>query len=445
MFNIILVFLLTFMVWLAPDSHHTAWAQDRPARQEMEEVMAYVYQNNPSLYAAREELRSTEELYPQARAGWLPSVTGEASLYATDIDSSNFSSGDGATTKDLNLSVDQPIWRGGRTFAETDKAKALIRAGDATLRQAEQDTLYNVAEAYMNVLRDRQLFVAYRRNEELLRRELDMAQDRHRMGDLTTTDVEQTKARYAKAQSLRIQAARELYVSDAEYEQLVGMRVPAEMLIPIAALDMPEDPALLVDMAQDMNAELQSYIYKQKASEHNADALFRELLPQVSAFASVDKQYDPQPGIIPDSQVETIGIKASIDLFRGGATRSRVRQAKADAKRQAYAIDDIKRRIKEEVLSSWRSYNAAKQQREAVKAEITATRNALQGVREEARLGQRTIQDILDADEDVIEAEVKLARAQHEEIVSKYALARNVGIPLLAGADVLMTSYTDLE
>ncbi len=428
-----LIFILSLSLCLLFD--HQAAAQDRPLQQEMEEVMIYVHQNNPMLHAAREELRATEELYPQARAGWLPSLSGEASLYATDIDTSNFSNGDGATTKDMTLSLNQPIWRGGRTFAEADRARDLIRAGVATLKQEEQDTMYAVVEAYMNVLRDRQLLVAYKRNEDLLRQELETAMERFDLGDLTTTDVEQTKARFAKAQSLRIVAARNLYVSDAEYEGLVGMKVPANMLMPRAYIDMPDDPETLVKLAEDLNAELQVYTYRHMASEHEADAVFRELFPQISAFASVNKQYDPQPGVIPDSQVETIGIRASIDLFRGGSIRSRVRQVKADSKRQGFEIEDVKRRIKQQIITNWRSHQAALLQTQIVKVEIAAAKQALEGVREEARMGQRTIVDILDADEDVVEAEVLLARARRDEIVAKYALARSVGIPLTVGIE----------
>jgi outer membrane protein len=96
------------------------------------------YDRSPSLSAARIELEGTKELYQQARAGWKPTIGLQASIYASDVESSNFGTGNGATTKDLSLNIDQPIWRGGKTFAQTDRAESLIKAGEATLNQVEQ-------------------------------------------------------------------------------------------------------------------------------------------------------------------------------------------------------------------------------------------------------------------------------------------------------------------
>ena len=428
MFHFISLFICVFCLFF----HTPARGQDRPVQQEMEEILIYVQDSNPTLKAAQAELQATMELYPQARSGWLPSLSGEASLYATNIDASNFNNGDGATTKDMTLRLDQPIWHGGRTFAEAGRAKDLIRAGHATLRQHKQNLLFDVVTAYMDVLRDRQLFVLYQRNEGILAQEVQSAQERFDIGELTETDVQQAKARQAKAQSLRLLAARDLHVSNAKYEEFVGMKVPANMLFPLGYKHLPNDLQQMLTQAQEINPDLQIATYKHQASEHEADAVFRELLPQISAFASVNKQYDPQPGIIADSQVETIGLRASIDLFRGGKTHSRVRQARAEAKRKGYNIEEVKRRIEQDITSNWRAYRAAVLQAQTIQNEIDAAKLALEGVREEASLGQRTIMDILDADEDVIEAQVLHARAKRDEVVAQYALARSIGLPLAA-------------
>ncbi len=405
-----------------------ALAQQQNSYMELGDFMKIVYKKNPSILAAREELEETKELYPQARSGWLPNINGEASIYATDIESSNFSEGTGATTKDITLSVDQPIWRGGRTFAETAQARKLIHAGRAVLRQAEQDIFLQTASIYMNLLRDKELLDLRIRNEKVLMKELKAAWERMDIGDITDTDVQQAKARLSRAKTERIEAQRNYDISKAEFEEIVGVNPPEKLRIPYMRFDIPSEISEMIRIAQEQNPEILMAHYEKEAADHGADATFRELLPQISAFASYNKQYDPQPGIVESSETETIGLRARISFYSGGATRSRIREAKRNAKRHDYEIQEMRRQVRQEVISNWRSYETAKQRTENTKQEIDAAEKALTGVREEARLGQRTVLDILDADKEVIDAKTSLANARRDEIITKFALANSLGM-----------------
>ena len=133
-------------------------------------------------------------------------------------------------------------------------------------------------------------------------------------------------------------------------------------------------------------------------------------------------------GITEQSETQTIGVRATLSLYQGGATRSRMREAKRSAKRQWYEIQEIKNRIRQETTSNWHSYLAARRVTNSRQMEIESAVLALNGVREEARLGQRTILDILDADAELIEARIALANAQHDEVVSQFALAASLAM-----------------
>lgn len=409
-------------------SSDAAFAQTKNGYQELKDVLYKVCENNPELQAAREKFRETQELYPQARAGWLPSVNAEASVYHSDIENSNFNSvADGSTTKDLTLSLDQPIWRGGRTFAETDSANAQIQAGKATLLQVHQDIFLRTLGVYMDVLRDRELLDLRRQNEDVLLDELKAAWERKKLGDITVTDVQQAKARLARAKSERVEAQSNLQTSAAKFEEMAGIEPPKKLLMPYVNFHFPSTLKEMQKQAEQRNPELWSVQYEHSAAEHDVRATSRELLPQVSAFASLDKQYDPQPGIVDDSRTKTIGIRATMALYEGGATRSRIRKSKHTAKRKEYEIEETRRKIKQQVRTNWNSYRAAQKTTEIRKDEIDSAQQALKGVREESRLGQRTVIDILDADQDVIDAKIALARARHDEIIAQFALARAMG------------------
>ena len=405
----------------------SAYAQDTSAGPSLYNVLKHTYESNPTLMAAREELKERQELYPQARAGWLPSVSANASIYATNVESSNFGNGDGATTKDMSLDVEQPIWRGGMTFAEVARAHDLISVGEATLRQAEQDIFMSAISAYLNTARDRDLLILREKNEEILLLEMQSAQERLDMGVLTQTDLEQAKTRLSRARSQRAQAEADYDISRAEYEEVIGM-APGDVLpAPRPAFNFPDDTEQLVSIAEEQNPEVIMAVFEHKASEHNADAVFRELFPRISAFASMNKQYDPQPGIVSDSETETIGVRATLALFQGGATRSRVREAEIAQKRREYEIEETKRRIRQDVLSNWRSYVSAQVQADNRADEIESAEFALEGVKIEAAEGQRSVLDILDADQELIDARAALINASHRELMAQYALASALG------------------
>ena len=419
---LLLLLALSFLI------SNSVLANQEPENSDFFEILKSVYQTHPGLNAAREQLKETKELYPQARAGWLPTIDASAQIYATDIDNSNFGNGDGATTKNLNLSLDQPIWRGGQTFAETDRAKDLIMAGEANLHEREQDILLQAVIAMLNLNRDRELYNLRLKNVDNLNKERTAAQERFDNGVLTITDVEQAKARLASAKANLVNAERSLEISEAEYKAVIGQEPPKQMNIPMIDFQFPDSIEDMKSMAESTNPTLWISRFQHDAAGHNADAVFRELFPQISAFASYDKQYDPQPGIVPDSRTETIGIRATIPLYAGGARHSRIREAKYAEQRRAYEAEDMQRQVIQDLIANYRAYLTVSQERALRENEIYANQQALKGVSEEANLGQRTVLDILDADRDLINARVALANAKRDETFAQFSVAAGLGI-----------------
>lgn len=392
------------------------------------DAIAHIHEHHPALMAARESLKETQELYPQARAGWRPSLNAEASIYHSDIESSNFGTADGTTTKELSLNLDQPLWRGGRTFAETDRAEFLIKAGVATLKQREQDLFLQTASVYMDVLRDQQLLELRKNNEQILLEEMEAVEERYRLGDTTITDVNQSEARYVRAKSNTYSAFQNLYTSEARFEELTKMSGPYSFTMPVPGFVLPDNVEDMVLLAEQFNLELLIAKFEHVAAEENIEAIERELLPQVSAFASYNKQYDPQPGLNDESETRTVGLRATLALYQGGTIRSRTREARYAHKRGEYEIEDIRMQIRQQLNAGLYAYQTAKAESEARALEITASEAALNGVREEARLGQRTILDVLDADEDLINAKIAAVRAQRNHVVAKFQLAATLGL-----------------
>lgn len=405
-----------------------AYGQGKNAVPDITDILRQVYTNNPTLKAAREELLATRELYPQARAGWLPSINAETSIFTSDIENSNFSAGSGATTKDITLSVDQPIWRGGRTFSETARAEALIKTGETILKQIEQDVFLEALTAYMNVLRDRELLNLRLHNEGILREELEASYQRKKYGEITNTDIQQARSRLSRAKSASITAKTNLEVSNAKFQRITGLTPPKKLMVPYIQFSFPNTLDDMLLLAEKRNPEIWIAKYEHRAAGHNSESTFRELMPQLSAFASHNKQYDPQPGTVNESQTQIVGLRATLALYQGGGTRSRIREARRAEKKRQHQIDEIRQRIKQEIASNKHSFLAAQTTTEIRKEEIESAEKALKGVREESTIGQRTVLDILDADQEVINAKIALSQARHDEIVAKFSLAASLGL-----------------
>lgn len=396
----------------------------------LEQTFRKVYQENPSLEASRYGLKATHELYPQALAGWHPTVTAEGSITSTDIESGNFNQGDGATTKSMSISAEQPIFRGFRTVSESDSARSRIRAGFDRLKQTEQNVFLRTVESYMNVIRDRMIVNLQDKNRKILAQELESLQARFDAGDVTKTDVKQAESRLSIARADDERARGDLKTSDAIFEEVVGIAPPKDMVMPIINFPLPKTTAQMIALVNQNNPELGAARNEHEASKSDIDVAASDLYPQVSAFASHIKEYDPQPGIVDESSTSTIGLRARITLYEGGRTKSRIREAKNRENQRYIETLVAEKTVKSDVMRNWSQLQAYTAELTARDLAISAAKLSAEGVREEARLGERTVLDTLDAEQEMLEAEVARARTQRDLIVTSYALAASLGMLL---------------
>ncbi len=397
--------------------------------QTLQAALRMAYINNPSLRAARTELRVIHESLPQALSGWKPTLSADASIAASDIDGSNFGGGNGSTAKDLGFSLDQPLYRGGQTFSETTAARYTIAAQNALLKIKGQDVLQETATAYMDVLRDQALLELSRNNREVIAQELEASRERFDVGELTRTDVSQSEARLAKAEADVTTVRGNLRSSRAVFEEVIGM--PAGRLVqPVPHFELLERETLegLIRIAEQESPDVAAAVYAHKAAKEDINGVFGELLPEIGLFSSWNKTLDPAPGVIDEQTTKMIGLSASIPLYQAGSVRSRVRQAKEEANQRYLEILESKRLVRRETIENWEALQAAKAEIRSREAQVEASRVAQEGVRQEAEVGSRTILDILDADQEFLDAQVALVTAKRNKVVATFALLATLGL-----------------
>lgn len=397
----------------------------RPSNQPLLEALRTAYINNPTLRAARAEMRATSEFLPQAQSGWMPVANANGTATKADIDPRR--SGGGTTSKTLGLSVTQPLYRGGRTVSGIDSAENRIKAQAAILDATEQQLLLNVATAYMNVVRDRALLALSENNITVVNRQMDASRSRFEVGEVTRTDVAQSQARLARAQANRTTAIGNLKSSLAVYEQLVG--TPANNLVQTTVnFVFPASRDEATALADRNSPLIAASTYLHQSAEEDIGTIFGELLPELGLSANIERTWDPQPGRIPDTTNKSLSLVATIPLYEGGYTRSRVRQAKFTANQRYIETMETQRETRQNVVSNWETWKASQAEIISRQSQVEANRIAQEGVRQEAELGTRTILDALDADQEYLDAQVALVSAQRDEIVASFALARALGI-----------------
>ena len=392
----------------------------------LREAWTKAYYSNPTLEAQRAQLRATDERVNQALSGWRPTVQAGATAGIATQDSNLVLAGSQTLyPKTLSLSLRQPIYRGGRTTALTSRAERDVETQRARLVAAEQQLMLDVAVAYMAVLRDQAVLELNRYNERVITRQLEAARDRFSVGEVTRTDVAQAEARLARALADRIQAEGNLEVSRTAYERLVG-EPPGALAPPTLPQDLPASRDQAIAVALEGNPTVFAAQFAALSAQDNIRAVRGELYPTVNLNAGLSRDYDRTTS---GSRVDLASLAAelTVPLYQAGAVASRVREAKEVAGQALTQIEEARRAAIESATESWENLTTARARIQSLQTQIAAAEIALEGVQQEALVGTRTVLDVLDAEQELLDARVNLVVSQRDFAVATLSLAAAIG------------------
>jgi outer membrane protein len=406
------------------------------AADTIEQVLSYAYQNNPQLNAQRANQRGVDENVPQALSGYRPKVSATVSGGAQYTDSTATNTFLGVTTQTrtkatqypytLGATAVQTLYNGNQTANKTRAAESQVLAGREALRVLEEQVLLSAATAYMDVLRDFAVVEVQRNNVRVLEETLHQTNERYDAREVTKTDVAQAQGQLAAARFALQASESQLATSRSTYRRIIG--IEANSLKPAAPVDRlaPGSLAAAVERGLTENPNVTAAMHgvdvAYLAVKINEGALF----PVVTVQANAQKQYAPQPGITNQTTASVIG-QVTIPIFQGGAEYSLIRQSQDTVAQQRFTLDQVRDQTRAGVVQAWSQLGAAKIQVEQAQAQITASEEALNGIREEARNGTRTTFDVLTAQQNLINARVSLLTSQHDRVVASYSLVSSVG------------------
>ena len=390
------------------------------------EALATAYDSNPTLQAARAQLRATDEGVPQVLSEWRPTVLGTAQG-GHEWDNQNKpapSLNEETNPRSYGVTVRQPIFDGFGTVAGTSQAENLVQSGRAQLTDTEQNILLAAATAYMNVVRDAAVLELNRNNEKVLQAQLEATQARFDVGELTRTDVAQAEASLQGAIAARIEAEGQLTTSEAIYRQVIGDD-PVDVKMPEETPDLPSSREESVALSQGAPAVVAAQ-FQERAAKDDIDVQFSDMLPTVAIEGSYQRQQDVGQRESETDVGSVIG-QVTIPLYQAGAPDSRVRQSKQlymQAKRQT---DQTLRAAEREAVNSWTALQTATAQSRSFEEQVRANEIALDGVRQEQEVGARTILDVLDAQQALLTSQVSLVSSQTDRVVAEFRLVAASG------------------
>ena len=403
----------------------------------IEGALVRAYQDNPQLNAQRAQVRFTDENVPQALSGYRPRVAVTASAGYQYTDTLSTQGGDENTLvrtvinganapRSVGATITQTLFNGQQTANRTRAAEGQVSGAREALRALEQTVLLTAATIYMDYLRDSAIVEVQKSNVRVLEQTLKQTRDRFNVGEVTRTDVAQSEAQLAAGKTQLLTAEANLNTTRSNYRRIIGNEPAA--LAPGSPVDrfLPSTLSSAVELGLTQNPNVTASMFGIDVSYLQVKVAEGALLPTVTFQAAVQQSYEQSL-----VQYRSFGASAtaqlSVPIYQGGGEYALIRQSKETLAQQRLVLEQTRDQTRANVVTAWGQLLAGKAQVASAQAQVAASEIALNGVREEAKAGQRTTLDVLNAQQALVNARVALVTAQHDRVVASYSVLNSVG------------------
>src|SRR6476660_7110358 len=403
----------------------------------IEAALVRAYQNNPQLNAQRAQVRSIDENVPQALSGYRPRVAVTASAGYQYLDTNTTAGGSptaivrteihGANApRSAGLTVSQTLFNGQQTANRTRAAESQVSGSREALRVLEQSVLLSAATIYMDYLRDSAIVEVQKSNVRVLEQTLKQTRDRFNVGEVTRTDVAQSEAQLAAGKTQLLTAEANLTTTRANFRRIIGDEPVA--LAPGSPVDRFLPPTLpgAVELGLTQNPNVTAAMFGIDVSYLQVKVNEGALFPIVTLQTSVQQSYEQTMTIFRSFGASTVA-QLSVPVYQGGAEYSLIRQSKESLTQQRLNLEQVRDQTRANVVTAWGQLVAGKAQVQSAQAQVTASEIALNGVRKEASVGQRTTLDVLNQQQALVNARLALVTAQHDRVVASYTVLSTMG------------------
>ena len=399
--------------------------------QSFEEALSSAYAHNPRLKAEQARLTVVEENLVAAKAQGRLSANIEGLLGGGYVDRTSASvlgsatSSDDGTSRSVGLSLLQPIYQGGRVSSLKTRAKAQIQSAQAELRDVEQSVLLAAATAYIDVLRDEKIAAAQRNSVAVLSRQLIAVKTKFKLGEGTKTDVSQSETRLEDSKQGLARANANLNASRAAFIREMGHQ--PESLSNPPELSIPDSLEVAMQKARRNSPRIEASRFLEEAAQSNIGVAKSALRPTISLNGQVVSGEDDFSNFSRASSAQ-LTAQLRIPLLSGGLNRSRVRAAKGERQQRRFETRDLEYSVDQSVNNLRGQLTAAREISESSRKQVSYAQSAFEGVKLEFGVGTRTALDVLNAEQELLNAEISVARAEHDTYLYTFQLLTIAGV-----------------
>ena len=398
--------------------------------QNIFEALSQAYETNPTLQAQRAYLRAIDENVAIAKSGYRPTVSLNGTYADNNTDVKNSVGNPDGDRYSYSAKISQPLFNGLQTINSVKSADSMVLSEQNNLYNVEQTVFIDASTAYLDVVQNKAIVDLQKNNEKLLKKRLDETVQRFNVGEVTRTDVSQARARYARAKADRISSEGTLEASKAVYAKIIGV-APVDVKAPEGEIDkfLPKTPEEALEYAKAHNYSIRQAKNYFDSKDYDVKTNTGALLPQVSldGVASRTRNYtDNISGVKEQDDLEW-SVNMSIPLYEGGETRAKIRHSKYQKWQAQEQVLEAERLVTSNVTSAWEYMVANKAMITSIKEQVRANEIALDGVQKEEALGNRTILDVLDAYQELLNSNVEEVKARRNYYVSAMTLLQAMG------------------
>lgn len=405
-------------------------AQESQTPVAIQETLEKAYMQNANLDAARAGLRATDENVSQAIADWRPSVsvTGTQNLTQTNPFGKNAGRRTHTNATGYQANISQNIYSGGETVANIGKTESDVLAGKAGLFNTEQQTLQTGVQDHTEITKDEDIVKYRKKAVDFYKKNLDRTQARYEIGEGSRTEVEASKADYEGQKAELSTAIGNLETAKAVYVHQVGS-LPGKLTPATVIAELPKCVGEALEVAKIYNPTILQQKYALEAAQYNVEIQLAGLLPDVDVGASVGNQRQGGTGTIDHPRNTNFGFTATVKvpIYAQGIPNSKIRQAYQQVAQQKVLLVEAQRQVVEKVQTAWDELLAARESVKGFLAQVKAQELAVEGAYEEVNVGTKTVIDVLELEQRLIDAQVQLATAQQTLVVSSYNLLAAMG------------------
>ena len=384
-----------------------------------------VYESNPVIEQGRTAVDVAMADVKSASTGLQPylGLTGNAGIARTKLGDYTFD----YSPLQYGAEFQQNLFQGGATFAQIKSAKGVVAAENANLYAIQQNVFMDAINAYIELLNSREVLKLNDNNQRVLTEYYNFVHDNQSVGRLTKTDVSQAAARLEMAKYYVSDATAQYENAIEVYRRIYGV-VPDNLdeidLEPVMHL-FPDDIAKAEQIALQRHPVLLALNAQEQATKQKITAAYQSMLPSVDVRGAI-QQIDDVPYIdtIRDGR---IGVYLRVPLYDKGNAFANVDKVRANIAGIQDQTINARRVIIENLRSAWNIYLAQDYAINATRASVDANQVALDGIRDEQARGRRTVLDVLNAEQELLNSRVAHARAKHAKISAFFAILSAVG------------------